>query len=59
MSIQLLSVYDSVFRKIYKLACAPIKDSDQHALLHGLIVFNGSSIGRQGSNISSGEKLRL
>ena len=44
--------------KRYKLACAPIKDIDQHP--HSLIrVFNGRSMGSQGSNISLGRKLRL
>ena len=47
--------------KRYKLAYMPIEDSDQHAHLHILIrVYNGHSIGSQGSNVSSsGVKLRL
>ena len=28
---------EPVFSKRYKLACAPIKDSDHHALLHSMI----------------------
>ena len=49
-----------VSSKRYKLACAPIKDSDQPALLRSLIrVFDGCSMGSQGSNVSSGRKLRL
>ena len=41
------------------LACAPIEDSDQPAHPRMLIrVFNGRSIGSQGSKDSSGENLR-
>ena len=44
----------------YKLACAPIDDSDQTAHLRSLIrVFNGRSMGSQGFNVSSREKVRL
>ena len=44
----------------YKLACAPIEDSDQAARPHRLIrVLNGCSMGSQGSNVSAGGKLRL
>ena len=43
-----------------KLVCAPIEDADQHAHPHILIrVIDGHSIGSQGSNISSGRKLRF
>ena len=43
-----------------KLACAPIKDSDQPAHLYSLIiVFDGHSMGSQRSNVSSGRNLRL
>ena len=52
--------FEIEFSKNYKLACAHIKDSDQPAQWRRLIrVFNGRSIGSQGSNISSGGKLRL
>ena len=45
--------------KIYKLTCAPIEDSDQAAHLRSLIcVFDGRFKGSQGSNVSSGGKLR-
>ena len=46
--------------KRYKLACALIEDSDQPVHQHSLIrVFGGRSVGSQGSNNSSGGKLRL
>ena len=46
--------------KILKLVWAPIVDSDQPAHPRSLIrVFDGRSIGRQVSNISSGGKARL
>ena len=44
--------------KKYELACAPIEDSDQPAHLHSLLrVFDGLSMGMQGSNVSSSLKL--
>ena len=44
----------------YKLARAPIEDSDQPAHPHRLIrVVDGHSIGCHESNLSSGGKLRL
>ena len=44
----------------YKFACAPIKDSDQSAHQRNLIrVFEGRPMGSQGSNDSSGGKLKL
>ena len=44
----------------YNVVCAPVEESDQPALSRSLIrVFDGSSMDSQGSNISSGEKLRL
>ena len=44
----------------YKLACFPIEDSDQAAHPRSLIrVFDGRFMGSQGSNVSSGGKLRL
>ena len=46
--------------KSYKLACAPIEDSDQSAHSRSLIrVFNERSIGSQGFSVSSGGKVRL
>ena len=43
-----------------KLACALIEDTDQPVQLRRLIrVFNGRSVGSQGSNVSSGVNLRL
>ena len=55
------STYEPVSSKRYKLACAPIKDSDQSAGAsaqsdQSLDVY---SIGSQGLNVSSGQKLRL
>ena len=51
---------EPVSSKIYKLACAPIEDSDQTAHLRSLIrVFNERSLGSQASNVSLGGKLRL
>ena len=45
--------------KRYKLACAPIEDSDQTAQMHSLIrVFDGYSLGSQWFNVSSCRKLR-
>ena len=44
----------------YKLANAPIEDSDQPVHPHSLIrVFDGYSMASQKSNVSSGRKLRL
>ena len=44
----------------YKLACVPIEDSVLPAHPHSRIrVFNGHSMGSQGSKISSDGKLRL
>ena len=46
--------------KRYKLACAPMEDSDQPAHPHSLIrVFNGRFMGSQRSNVASRGKLRL
>ena len=46
--------------KRYKLACAPIKDTYQTAYPRSLSrVFDGCSMGRQGSNVSSDGKLSL
>ena len=46
--------------KRYNLACATIEDSDQPARPRRLIrVFNGRSMGSQGSNASSGRKMSL
>ena len=43
----------------YKLACAPINDSDQTVHLHSLIrVFDGCSVGRLGTNVSSCGRLK-
>ena len=43
-----------------KLACAPIKDSDQPVHPHSLIrVFDGRSVSSQGSNVGSVGILRL
>ena len=43
---------------MYKLAYAPIEDSDQLAHARSLIrVFNGRSMADQGSNVTSGGKL--
>ena len=45
--------------KNYKLACAHIEASDQPARPRSLIrIFDGRSLGRQGSISSSGGKLR-
>ena len=42
------------------MACAPIKDSDQTAHPCSLIrVFDGHSMGKQESNVSSGGKIKL
>ena len=50
----------TVSSKRYKLACAPIEDSDQPAHARSLIrVFDGRTIGRQVFNVSSSGKLRL
>ena len=50
----------TVFSIIYKLAFAPIEDSDQPAYSHSLIrVCDGRSMGSQGSKVSLGRKLRL
>ena len=49
-----------VTTKTYKLACAPIEDSDQAAHPRSLIrVFDGRSMGSQGYNVSSDGELRL
>ena len=64
LPINLLNVYtlyssiiEPVFSRKYNLACAPIEDSDQTAHLRSLIrVFDGRSMGSQGSNSSSGGK---
>ena len=51
---------EPVSSKRYKLACAPIEDSDQPAQMRRLIrVFDGRSMGSQGFSVSSGGKLRL
>ena len=53
-------LFEHMSSKKFKLACAPNKDSDQTVQMHRLIkVFVGCSMGSQGSNISSGGKLRL
>ena len=47
-----------VFSKMYKLACAPIKDSDQPVYVHSLIrVFDGHSFGSQGPTIFGTENV--
>ena len=44
----------------YNFPCAPIEDSDQSAHPRSLIrVFDGRSMGSQGSDVSSGGTLRL
>ena len=49
-----------VSSKMYKMACAPIEDSDQPAHTRSLIsVFNGRPMGSQMSNVPSGGKLRF
>ena len=49
-----------VSNKRYKLACAPIEDSDQPVHPQSPIrIFDGHSMGRQGSNISSGRKILI
>ena len=55
---------EPVLSKLYKMAWAPIKDSDQTVHLHSLIrvfdlhslirVFDGRLLGSQGFNVSSG-----
>ena len=58
--ISYIGSFESVSSKWYKLACATIKDSDQLAHPYNLIrVFDGCSIGSQGSNIYSVGKLTL
>ena len=53
-------IYEPMFNKRFKLTCAHIKDSDEHAHLCSLIIVSdGQSLGSQGSNIASGGKLRL
>ena len=45
---------------MYKLVCESIKDSNQPARKRRMIrVFNERSMGSQGSNVSTGGKLRL
>ena len=47
---------EPVSGKRYMVACAPIEDSDQSVHARSLIrVFDRSSMGSQGSNVSSGE----
>ena len=56
---QLQVFFEPVSSKRDKLASAPIKDSDQPVHPHSLIrVFNGRSMGSQGSSVSSIRKLR-
>ena len=51
------SNYEPVSCKMYKLACAPTKDSDQPAHPRSLIrAFDGRSMGNKGLNVSSGGK---
>ena len=51
---------EPVLSKLYKMALAPIKDSDQTVHLHSLIrVFDYRFLGSQGFNISLCGKLRL
>ena len=51
---------EPVFNIRHKLACTSIEDSDQPAHPRSLIrVFDERSMGSQGSNVSSGGKLRL
>ena len=52
--------FEPVSSNRYNLACEPIENSSQTAHLRSLIrVFDGHSMGSQGSNISSCRKLRL
>ena len=54
------AVNEPVSNKRYKLACVPIKDSDQPAHPYSLIrVYNRHPMGSQRSNVSSDEELRL
>ena len=58
-SFHFLKTDESMYCKRYKLACAPIKDTDQPAHPCSLIiVFHGCSIDRQGPNIYSGSNFR-
>ena len=53
-------IHYMMYRKRYNLACAPTEDSDQPVHQRSLIrVFDASSMGCQGSNVSSGGRLRL
>ena len=53
-------IKEPVSSEKYKLACAPIEDSDQPARPRSLIrFFDERSMGSQGSSLSSGEKLRI
>ena len=55
-----ITILAGVSKSYYKLVWAPIKDSDQPAHPHILIrVFDGCSMGSQGSSVSLGGKLRL
>ena len=58
--LQSLSLNKPVSSPRYMLACVSIKDLDQPAHENSLIrIFDGHSMGSQGSNISSGGKQRL
>ena len=53
-------IHEPMFSKRFKLTCAPIKDSDEHAHPYSLIkVSDRQYIDSQGSNVASGGKLRL
>ena len=52
--------YELVSKKRYKLTCGPIEDSNWPVHQGRLIrVFDESSLGSQGFDISSGGKLRI
>ena len=55
-STSVVTIQASV-NKMYKLACAPIEDSDQHANPGSLIrIFGVRSVGNQGPNVSSADQ---
>ena len=50
---------EPVSSKRYKLACAPIENSVQPAHRYSMVrVFDGQSLGSQGSSVSLGGKLK-
>ena len=53
-------IIEPVSSKRYKMACTYIEDSDQPVHPHSLIrFFSRRSMGSQGSNVPSGERLIL